>query len=235
MDLFRPDVVAGKYDAKKFDTTGQDLLINEIFYSLQGEGRHAGEATVFIRLAKCNLACKFCDTEFETYTVMSYREVVAKVLALVPERQPRPWIDITGGEPLLQNCEPLIRSLHSYHFKVGAETSGSVWADWVRELDWLTCSPKVPYGRIPSKLVQALSQRVGDVTRHGGEVKWIVNAPFLSQFEKAPSEFFVPDVFNYLQPESNNPKWITAASKLCLTYPTRYTLSLQTHKLAGNP
>ena len=232
-DQYRPDVVAGKYDPKLFDPSGGTLLVNEIFYSLQGEGRHTGRATVFIRLAKCNLACKFCDTEFETFHRMTVEEVVAKVLSLIPDHHrmhAKPLIDITGGEPLLQNCGPLVRNLQLRHFAVGCETSGSVWNEWATELDHVTCSPKVPKARIPEPLLQLFKEDGYKV-----DVKWIVNAAFLSQFERDADAMYIHGPRNYLQPESNLPKYIAAASKLIMAWPHLYQLSLQTHKIAGNP
>ena len=56
-----------------------NLNVNEIFYSLQGEGGRAGQASIFIRLAKCNLACDFCDTDYERGVKMSLEEVFQKI------------------------------------------------------------------------------------------------------------------------------------------------------------
>lgn len=241
---FRPDVVAGKYDPQLFDASGVHLLVNEVFYSLQGEGDNAGRAAVFVRLSKCNLACKFCDTEFETHTRRPIDEVVNQIRAMVPaidptvlgepgspaqaeawvKRELNPWIILTGGEPGLQNCGPFIATLQAAGFKVAIETSGSVWADWMGNLDHICVSPKVPLDRIPEQLKITAS-----------EFKWIVNAAFLSMYERDPSKLFLPGCTNWLQPESLNPKWTLAASKLVMANPSRYSLSLQTHKLAGNP
>lgn len=236
-DLYRPDVVAGKYDSKKFDPTGSKLLINEVFYSLQGEGMRTGRATIFVRLAKCNLACKFCDTEFETFTEMTPFDVLKKIEAIADPDNNRnvehlPWIDLTGGEPLLQNCGPLVQLLQQRGYNVTAETSGSVYAEWIDKLEGLTISPKVPKARIPFPLLEnATSSYSGPES----EVKWIVNATFLKMFEEAPEECFIDCILNFLQPESNNPKWIAAATKLILANPGKYILSLQTHKFANNP
>jgi organic radical activating enzyme len=72
--------------------------INEVFYSLQGEGRHTGRAAIFVRFSGCNLRCPFCDTDFSHYTEMSLGELLAAI---------KPWRDcgfvvLTGGEPSLQ-------------------------------------------------------------------------------------------------------------------------------------
>ena len=48
--------------------------VNEIFYSIQGEGKNAGTAVVFIRLAECNLKCDFCDTKHEDYKEMTFED-----------------------------------------------------------------------------------------------------------------------------------------------------------------
>lgn len=240
---FRPDVVAGKYDPTLFDPAGVKLLINEVFYSIQGEGQNAGCAAVFVRFAKCNLACKFCDTEFEAFTKRPVDEVATHVRSIVPAPDPRmlgevgsssreawalrevnPWVILTGGEPGLQNCGPLIAILQAAGFKVAIETSGSVYAEWMKTLDHICVSPKVRLERVPNPLKLMAS-----------EFKWIVNAAFLKQYEEAPEQLYMPGAFNYLQPESLNPKWTLAASKLVMANPGRYALSLQTHKLAGNP
>jgi 7-carboxy-7-deazaguanine synthase len=240
---FRPDVVAGKYDAKKFDPTGETLLVNEVFYSLQGEGYYAGQAAVFVRLAKCNLACKFCDTEFETHTTMTLQQLTERVCSLVPPlpdgnfrsapdgsadnaltKMLRPFVVLTGGEPMLQNCGPLIEVLHSQGFRVHIETSGSVWSDWANMLDSICVSPKVKKDSIPKQLRESCN-----------EMKWIVNAAFIAQYERDPASVYEPGCINYLQPESLNPKWTAAAIKLIQAEPWRYRLSMQTHKLANIP
>lgn len=240
---FRPDVVAGKYDYRQFDKTGETLLVNEIFYSLQGEGLYAGQAAIFVRLAKCNLACKFCDTEFETFTPMTLQQLTERVCALAPTlpdgnfmtvpdgsannaltHMLRPFVVLTGGEPMLQNCGPLIDVLHSQGFRVHIETSGSVWSGWAEKLDSICVSPKVKLSSIPDEL-----------RTRADEMKWIVNAAFLAQLARDPSSVFEPGCVNYLQPESLNPKWTAAAVKLIQAEPWRYRLSMQTHKLAGIP
>lgn len=218
MSAFRPDVVAGRYDPSLFDPSGAKLLVNEIFYSMQGEGSRAGQATVFVRLAKCNLACKFCDTEFETGKHMTVQEILGKAIALAPDCE---LVDLTGGEPLLQNCAPLVHALHEAHRTVQVETSGSVFAEWVKDVDLVTCSPKLHKRRLalPEYLMH--------------DVKWVVNRSFIGMYQDDPNSVYITSAKNYLQPESNDPKWTDAAIKMMLAEPQRYRLSLQLHKLAG--
>lgn len=227
-ETLRPDVVAGRYNRELFDESGETLLVNEIFYSIQGEGQRVGLPTVFIRLAKCNLACKFCDTEFETYQKMTLETVLTKVLNLTGHHPKGSLhVDLTGGEPLLQNCGPLIRELRALGYAVGVETSGSVWTSWCTRdyLEWITVSPKVLLSRVPAELRD-----------HAHEFKWVVNQAFLNMLymgKDLSSGVYVPGRPNYLQPESNAPKWIDAAVKLVQQYPDRYRLGVQLHKVIG--
>ena len=71
--------------------------VNDIFYSLQGEGHNTGRAAVFIRFAGCNLRCSFCDTEFDTYREMTAEEIVASISTYSAR-----FTVLTGGEPTLQ-------------------------------------------------------------------------------------------------------------------------------------
>ena len=72
------------------------MRINEIFYSLQGEGRFTGVPAVFVRLAGCNLRCPFCDTDFTSVTETSAADIVREV-----KRYPARHVVLTGGEPTL--------------------------------------------------------------------------------------------------------------------------------------
>lgn len=100
------------------------LLINEIFQSIQGESLFTGLPCVFIRLTGCNLRCTYCDTEYAYHegTKMSISEIIQKV-----ETFGCNLVEITGGEPLLQENTPLlIESLLTRNHKVLIETNGSM-------------------------------------------------------------------------------------------------------------
>ena len=116
--------------------------MNDIFYSLQGEGRNTGRAAVFVRFAGCNLRCPFCDTEFDSYTEMTAEEILEKVSSLhISEGVGvRPLIVLTGGEPTLQVDEAFVDLLHQHDYEVAMESNGTRPAP--RNLDWLTVSPK---------------------------------------------------------------------------------------------
>ena len=99
------------------------LLVNEIFYSIQGESLYSGRPCVFVRLTGCNLRCAYCDTRYayEEGQKMEIREILDRIAL---ERCP--LIAITGGEPLFQSDTPrLIQVLLEKDYEVIMETNGS--------------------------------------------------------------------------------------------------------------
>jgi 7-carboxy-7-deazaguanine synthase len=119
-------------------------LVNETFYSLQGEGVRAGTANLFLRFARCNLACTVeshgfdCDTEFESGRPLALEEIAAELRALAPGCG---WVILTGGEPALQVDRELIDGLHAAGYRLAIETNGS--RELPAGIDWITVSPKV--------------------------------------------------------------------------------------------
>ena len=100
------------------------LLVNEIFYSIQGESIHSGRPCIFVRLTGCNLRCSYCDTRYayEQGVNMEITEIINRIAA----HRCR-LVEITGGEPLLQSQTPiLIYRLLENGYKVMLETNGSL-------------------------------------------------------------------------------------------------------------
>ncbi len=98
------------------------LTVNEIFHSIQGESRRAGEPCVFVRLTACDLRCFWCDTPYAFHegAKRSVEDVVAEV-----ERYGCPLVEVTGGEPLLQeDVYPLMERLLERGHTVMIETGG---------------------------------------------------------------------------------------------------------------
>lgn len=127
----------------------KDYAVNEIFYSLQGEGYYTGTPAVFLRFSGCNRRCAFCDTDFAAYTEMSAAQIVEAVSAF-----PARHIVVTGGEPLLQLDDKLVRALRGAGFYIQVETNGSMPVP--TGVDWVTCSPKRrALGRRPYRRAQA--------------------------------------------------------------------------------
>lgn len=120
------------------------LKIVEIFASLQGEGLRQGEPTIFVRLAGCNLRCPFCDTKkaWVEGQEKNIEEIMAKILK-EKKKQPSNWVCLTGGEPLLQPIEPLIKAIKKAGFYLQIETNGTLRP--TVKADWWTVSPKPPH------------------------------------------------------------------------------------------
>ncbi|MDR0754555.1 MAG: 7-carboxy-7-deazaguanine synthase QueE [Prevotellaceae bacterium] len=110
------------------------LKINEIFYSLQGEGANAGMPAIFIRFAGCNLKCDFCDTRHEDYKMYSIEEVIKKIKVFDCKN-----IIWTGGEPTLQLTDEVLIHFKEYYHCI--ETNGTNKVPSL--INYVVCSPKV--------------------------------------------------------------------------------------------
>ena len=129
--------------------SGESLDIVEIFPTLQGEGPYAGRPAVFVRLGGCNLACEFCDTEFEKYQNLSVDNISQEVSSLAKNNDGeivRNLVVITGGEPLRQPIETLCRKLQGLNFLVQIETNGTLFRDLPEGVK-VICSPKITNGK----------------------------------------------------------------------------------------
>ena len=120
------------------------MTVNEIFYSLQGEGRFAGTPATFVRFSGCNLRCDFCDTDHQSGRKMTEDEIVGCV-----GKFPSEHVILTGGEPALQLTAPLLGQLKRAGKIIHIETNGTVRLadDVAAHIDWITVSPK--FGMIP--------------------------------------------------------------------------------------
>ena len=191
--------------------------INEIFYSLQGEGRWAGCAAAFIRFSGCNLKCPFCDTDFKDYVEMTCDAIIEEV---------KPWADcqlvvLTGGEPTLQADETLIDSLHKMGFFVAMETNGTKKPP--KGIDWVTVSPKDFYvGKDVLKV------------HFANEVKMVMDDEIDEEvFHKTARKIDAP--FYYVQPcDTGDPLRNRIIVRRCADFimkNPKWTLSLQQQKI----
>jgi|SRR5579872_424854 len=201
--------------ARRFPKIGSLMLqMVEIFYSLQGEGSHAGTPAVFVRLAGCNLACDFCDTDYALKFLASIEDVVARVRELGSEC---PMVVITGGEPFAQReTLALIAALRADGRRVHVESNGTIPLDAELPSDvWLTVSPK--------------ERLDAGMARRANEAKLIVD-------RRVPREWthrFGPHTPIFLQPEGNKPENVALAVDAAKAEPNLFRLSLQTHKFIG--
>ncbi len=209
--------------------------VKEIFYTLQGEGAHAGRPAVFCRFTGCNLwsgrevdragaQCTFCDTEFvgtdgtdgpgggQFADADALGEAIDSAWAHAMDNS---FVVLTGGEPMLQVDDALVDQLHRRGFEIAIETNGTL--DVTPDIDWVCVSPKAG-----TELVQTT----------GDELKLVYPQADLEPQAVADLEF---DRF-YLQPmdgpqiEANT----AAAVSYAKTHP-QWRLSIQTHKLLGIP
>lgn len=134
---------------------GLSLWVQEVFYTLQGEGPFTGHPAVFVRVAGCNLSCFWCDTEFESST---WRPSLDELLEKIASERPAfcDLIVITGGEPFRQNIAPLVHSLLKQNLRVQIETNGTLWVDLPKsDRLHIVCSPKT------TRLNEDLVGRIG--------------------------------------------------------------------------
>lgn len=127
------------------------LFVQSHFYTIQGEGPQSGRPCVFVRLAGCNLACWFCDTEFESgMSAPRVTEQLVEELNLRYSQKQRELVVLTGGEPLRQNILLFLAMLFSSGTRlVQIETAGTLWVEGLHRyisngLVQLVCSPKTP-------------------------------------------------------------------------------------------
>ena len=114
--------------------------INEIFYSLQGEGFYSGTPSVFVRFSGCNLRCHFCDTQHQEGEMFSLQEIVDEI----NEYPIAQMVVLTGGEPSLFIDEAFVAELkQKTGKKIAIETNGT--RTLPRNLDWVTFSPKTAF------------------------------------------------------------------------------------------
>ena len=99
------------------------LKVNEIFYSLQGEGAQTGKPVIFIRLSGCNLRCSFCDTKHEKGSEMTLEDILQKVKE---QSDVCNYIIFTGGEPLLQLNEDILQFFVDSGYFIGLESNGTL-------------------------------------------------------------------------------------------------------------
>ena len=189
--------------------------IVEIFHSVQGEGARAGIPHVFIRFGKCNLACEWCDTDFETYEEMNVEEIVKIVKEFNCKK-----VIYTGGEPMLNDLWPISRELKKLGIELSCESNGTIEIP-EGMLDWICISPKDQ--EYPGVKIR---QRSGD------ELKVVYVGQDLEMYDDLKQGF--DNLF--LQPcyiESETVEWNGKNFSLTedvVKANSEWRLSLQTHK-----
>lgn len=187
--------------------------VNEIFYSLQGEGFYTGRAAVFVRFSGCNLRCPFCDTSFEDYREMDNQEILHAI-----RQYPARFVVLTGGEPTLQVDEEFTACLHREGYEIAMETNGTRAVP--QGIDWLTVSPKTPFCTGAALAVDSCN-----------ELKCLFDG------DTPVSTYGISADHYFLQPcDVGDVQRNRTIMQKCVDYicrHPRWRLSLQTHKIVG--
>ncbi len=214
----------------------------EAFYTLQGEGRFAGRAAYFIRIAGCDVGCVWCDVKDSWDAAKHPVLPVAQLLSLVEGRHSffdkaglealdlstdtirngeKPLVVITGGEPLMHNLEPLTQALQDAGYQVNIETSGS--HPLSGHVDWICLSPKKFKAPLPEILPLAPELKV--VIFHKSDFAWA----------EAHAAQTGKHCMLYLQPEWEKQDTMLPLIIDYIKAHPQWQLSLQTHKYINVP
>jgi len=185
----------------------------EIFDSLQGEGRNAGRPCVFIRFAGCNLACPWCDTDVKERFALSLEDLMKEITGFKAKS-----VILTGGEPtLMKEIPELIAALRKDGYWIGVETNGTIAADWLKQVDYVACSPK---RGAPLALTEA------DEVRVVAEDEKTVAFCREIRAKIAATDY-------YVSPCDHDGEIDFATAKFVLSELDGWSLSVQLHKLLG--
>jgi organic radical activating enzyme len=206
------------------------LPVQELFYTIQGEGFHQGKAAFFIRLGGCDVGCVWCDVKeswnADAHEKFTVDEIVEKAKLEIRNskfeiRNLKLTSVITGGEPLLHNLDELTQALQNAGFKTNIETSGSspISGKW----DWICVSPKKFKAPLPEILPLANELKV--VIFNQSDFDWA------EQYAKQVSA----NCKLYLQPEWNKREIVTPLIINYVKANPQWQISLQIHKYINVP
>lgn len=200
--------------------SGEILPIMEQFYTIQGEGFHAGRPAYFIRVAGCDVGCVWCDVkeswEAAIHPLLKVQKIVDEVL-----KSKTNFVVVTGGEPTLYNLTVLVSLLKTNNIEVAIETSGTNILHG--DVDWYCFSPKKFKNPVEEAYNKADELKI--IVFHKSDFAWAEEhakkvrseCKLYLQPEWSKEEQFLPEIIAYVK---QNPKW---------------SISLQTHKYMNIP
>ena len=199
---------------------GRRLPLVEDFYTIQGEGHHAGKPAYFIRLGGCDVGCRWCDAKF-TWNAKLYPPTPIEGIVERAASLPAQAIVITGGEPTLYPLEPLTTALKAKGLEIFIETSGT--NPLSGEIDWVCLSPKRQQPPLPEMLSRADELKV--IIETEADIAWAEeNARNVSATCRL-----------YLQPEwSRYQQIIPVLVEYAKAHP-QWNISIQNHKFMHIP
>ncbi len=199
---------------------GKLLPLMEEFYTIQGEGFHAGKPAYFIRIGGCDVGCNWCDVKL-SWNAKDFPPIRADEIIERAVCYPAKAVVVTGGEPSLYNLDYFTKELKKKSIKTFVETSGShkltgIW-------DWICLSPKQQFP--PLKEIYSKANELKVIIQDKNDFKWAENNAeminkncyLLLQPEWSARQKILPEIIDYVK---NNPKW---------------RISLQSHKYMGIP
>jgi len=193
----------------------KELRINDVFWTVQGEGANAGKRALFVRMPFCNLACSWCDTSFNTFT--KWTEDIFKTFASTEKAR---LAVVTGGEPMMNKDTPtVVQWLKDLGFTVACESNGTFPV--VNGIDFVTISPKrdADYDIHPSAFEKA------------SEFKYVIDEGFQWEVLKKHN---LKDGRRYsLSPEFNRFEQTMSEIIEYQRVNPEWQISLQTHLLLG--
>ena len=233
----------------------------EVFWSVQGEGTHAGRPAYFVRFAGCNLNCVFadgaiCDTPWQKarlkLTIDEIMEGAVKTAG--PHRLGRtdlwqpdvsPMMILTGGEPMMQpRLGELVEQAQERGFFVALETNGTIWKDFLEDIDHISCSPKgwpITHPGVDPD-TENVDQRLQDLLARSwsGEYRYVIGPNSQHpMWYRAERHYVSPAVLADGSGEEHKtgfPGFVPGAVERCVRLvqaDPRWRISLQTHKFLG--
>ena len=194
--------------------------VMEHFYTIQGEGVHAGKPAYFVRLAGCDVGCVWCDVKeswpTEGFPMHTVAEICDWVKATAAE-----IVVITGGEPAMYDCNSLVDALHSEGYRVHVETSAAYPLQG--NYDWVCISPKK--FKQPSAGEMGKAHELKVIVFNDSDFEWAekwaetcsTDCALLLQPEWEKRDKMMPKIIDYVK---ENPRW-----RICI----------QTHKVISVP
>lgn len=211
---------------------GTSLVVRETFWTIQGEGPHAGRSALFIRLAGCHLACDFCDTDFDL--AKSRCMTLDGLFKVCADDRNASLVVLTGGEPMRQNLGPLVHLLLALPAaEVQVETAGTFFQEGLpydSPRFSVVCSPKT--ASVHSRLAPNVAAW-----------KYIIGTATILRPNGLPAGLWSPTPLLdaapiYYQPmDEGDPELNAANVRRCAELTMQYDrrLSLQLHKILGLP
>lgn len=199
---------------------GKLLPLIEEFYTIQGEGFHAGKAAYFVRLGGCDIGCEWCDTKFSwkasDFPPSAVDDIVNKIISF-----PAKAVVVTGGEPLLYNLDYFTSELKKNKIETFIETSGAhtMSGSW----DWVCLSPKQQNPPLDENYLKA------------NELKVIIQSQHDFEWAEKNARKVRENTYLYLQPEWSNVKEILPIIIDYVKQNPVWQISLQAHKYMGIP